>query len=172
MTRKVGHYTHVTPNSSAIALLAICEQVLGEDHPDTATRLNNLGLLLRDMGDLAGARTYLEQVLAIFEHVLGLDHPNTEAVRRNLARLDSPSQTREQQIAAIREQTDAAVASALASDDTQARAALAEQLEQQARLAEAGEAAGSPYLDLAAHLRDLIVRLRESKDGDAPGGAS
>ena len=40
-------------------------------HPDTATSLNNLGMLLQAMGDLAGARPYLERSLAIREQVLG-----------------------------------------------------------------------------------------------------
>ena len=39
------------------------------------------------------------------------------------------------------------------------QAALAQQLEEQARWAEDGEAEGSPYLALAAHLRTLMARL-------------
>jgi tetratricopeptide (TPR) repeat protein len=54
--------------------LAITEQVLGPQHPDTATSLNNLGSLLRAQGDLAGARPYLERALAIREQVLGPSH--------------------------------------------------------------------------------------------------
>jgi hypothetical protein len=30
--------------------------VLGPEHPDTAMRLNNLALLLKDQGDFEGAR--------------------------------------------------------------------------------------------------------------------
>ena len=36
--------------------LAICENVLGPEHPDTATSLNNLARLLQAQGDLAAAR--------------------------------------------------------------------------------------------------------------------
>src|ERR1700757_634931 len=36
--------------------LAICEKTLGPEHPHTATNLNNLALLLRKLGDYAGAR--------------------------------------------------------------------------------------------------------------------
>jgi tetratricopeptide (TPR) repeat protein len=50
---------------------------LGEDHPDTAAVLNNLGGLLKEMGDLAGARPYLEQALAVTRRALGEDHPRT-----------------------------------------------------------------------------------------------
>ena len=39
--------------------LAIREKVLGAEHPDTATSLNNLAILLRAQGDLAAARPLL-----------------------------------------------------------------------------------------------------------------
>jgi tetratricopeptide (TPR) repeat protein len=48
-----------------------------EAAPDTALSLNNLGGLLRAMGDLAGARPYYERALAIREKSLGPDHPDT-----------------------------------------------------------------------------------------------
>jgi hypothetical protein len=43
--------------------LAIREKVLGRENPDTATSLANLALLLRDQGDLAGARPPMERAL-------------------------------------------------------------------------------------------------------------
>ena len=39
--------------------------MLGEEHPDTALSLNNLGSLLQAMGDLAGARPYYERALVL-----------------------------------------------------------------------------------------------------------
>jgi tetratricopeptide (TPR) repeat protein len=57
--------------------LAIREQVLGPQHPDTAQSLNNLGALLYAQGDLAGAKPYLERALAIWEQVRGPEHPDT-----------------------------------------------------------------------------------------------
>jgi tetratricopeptide (TPR) repeat protein len=51
--------------------LAICKRVLGPEHPNTATSLNNLGFLLRAQGDLAGARPYYERAQAIRKRVLG-----------------------------------------------------------------------------------------------------
>jgi hypothetical protein len=58
--------------------------VLGLNHPQTTTSLNNLALVLRDQGDLAGARTLHERALAIRETHLGPDHPATEESRREL----------------------------------------------------------------------------------------
>lgn len=67
--------------------LAINEKVYGPHHPDVARDLNNLGMLLKAEGDLAGAREHLERALAIFEKALGPNHPNTRTVRNNLANL-------------------------------------------------------------------------------------
>ena len=67
--------------------LAMREKVLGPDHPDTATSLHNLALLLRDQGDLAGARPLFERALAIREKVLGPEHPDTATSLSNLAGL-------------------------------------------------------------------------------------
>lgn len=67
--------------------LAIREAVLGKEHPDTATSLNNLGMLLKKNSDLAAAKSYLERALAIFEKSLGSGHPSTQTVRSNLAAL-------------------------------------------------------------------------------------
>src|SRR5262245_39738540 len=70
-----GRYAAAVP--LAEQALAICLRVLGDDHPDTAGSLNNLGLLLQAQGDYAGARPHFEQALAICLRVLGEDHPNT-----------------------------------------------------------------------------------------------
>jgi tetratricopeptide (TPR) repeat protein len=57
--------------------LAIRKKVLGEQHPDTALSLNNLGTLLRAQGDYVAARPYYEQALAIRRKVLGEQHADT-----------------------------------------------------------------------------------------------
>ena len=54
--------------------LAIVEEALGPEHPNTASSLNNLARLLQDQGDLAGARPLLERALAIREKALGPEH--------------------------------------------------------------------------------------------------
>jgi tetratricopeptide (TPR) repeat protein len=67
--------------------LAIREKVLGPEHPDTATSLAGLAVLLQDQGDLVGARPLYERALAIREKVLGPEHPDTAASLANLALL-------------------------------------------------------------------------------------
>ncbi|MCB8934798.1 MAG: tetratricopeptide repeat protein [Candidatus Promineofilum sp.] len=89
---------------------AVRERVLGPEHPDTATSLNNLGYLLRAMGDLArpasaarprirwhrphnwgpcsgDRRRATERALAVRERVLGPEHPDTAAGLNNLGYL-------------------------------------------------------------------------------------
>ena len=63
------------------------ESSLGPEHPDTATSLNNLALLLQAQGDLAGARPLYERALAIREKALGPEHPHTATSLNNLALL-------------------------------------------------------------------------------------
>jgi tetratricopeptide (TPR) repeat protein len=81
----LGSYTQARPYFEQV--LAIREQVLGPEHPDTATSLNNLALLLKDQGDYEAARPLYERVLTIWWQVLGPKHPWTVAVRNNLAML-------------------------------------------------------------------------------------
>ena len=52
--------------------------------PNVATGVNNLGLVLQALGDLAGARAAFERALAIFVKFLPADHPNIRIVRDNL----------------------------------------------------------------------------------------
>ncbi|HMF29697.1 MAG TPA: tetratricopeptide repeat protein, partial [Candidatus Cybelea sp.] len=67
------------------------EKVLGPEHPDTATTLNNLAYLLQAQGDLAAARPLYERALAIREKVLGPEHPDTATNLSKLGRLLSAS---------------------------------------------------------------------------------
>ncbi len=59
--------------------------MLGERHPDYATSLNNLALLLKSQGDYAAARPLYEQALAIRKEVLGERHPDYAHSLNNLA---------------------------------------------------------------------------------------
>jgi Flp pilus assembly protein TadD len=68
--------------------LAIFERVLGSDHPNVATLVNNLGMVLQYLGDLAGARAAYERALRIFEEFLPPEHPSIRTVRGNLEGLD------------------------------------------------------------------------------------
>jgi CHAT domain-containing protein/tetratricopeptide (TPR) repeat protein len=51
-------------------------RVRGDDHPDTATSLNNLGYMLSAAGATAEARSCYERALAVRRRALG-DHPDT-----------------------------------------------------------------------------------------------
>ena len=57
--------------------LQVTEQANGPQHPDTATSLDNLGMLLRNVNELDEARPLLERALKIREQVLGPQHPDT-----------------------------------------------------------------------------------------------
>ena len=63
-------------------------KALGPDNPDTATSLNNLGVLLRFQGRYYGeAEELLRRALAIREAELGPNHPDTAISLNNLALL-------------------------------------------------------------------------------------
>jgi tetratricopeptide (TPR) repeat protein len=72
-----GRGTYLAAQPLYERALAIREKVLGPEHPETASSLNNLALLLQAQGDLAGARPLFERALAIREKVLGREHPDT-----------------------------------------------------------------------------------------------
>jgi tetratricopeptide (TPR) repeat protein len=63
---------------------AVRERVLGPDHPDTATGLNNLAELLWTQGELTLARALYERAIAIRERILGPDHSDTGESLHNL----------------------------------------------------------------------------------------
>ena len=63
--------------------LAIWEQQLGADHPDTATSLNNLAGLYRAQGRYSEAEPLYQRALTVAEAVLGSEHPTTVTFRNN-----------------------------------------------------------------------------------------
>jgi tetratricopeptide (TPR) repeat protein len=65
--------------------LKINEAAFGSDHPSVAICLNNLGLLLQELGDLAQARALFELALKIDEAAFGPDHPSVATGLNNLA---------------------------------------------------------------------------------------
>ncbi len=67
--------------------ISIGEKTLGPEHPNLATRLNNLAGLYQDQGKYAEAEPLYRRSLGIFEKVLGKGHPSTERVRANYAAL-------------------------------------------------------------------------------------
>jgi tetratricopeptide (TPR) repeat protein len=60
-------------------------RVLGAEHSNTVTSMNNLAETLRAQGDLAGARGLQQQVLDLRRRALGMEHPDTLLSMNNLA---------------------------------------------------------------------------------------
>ncbi|MBO7651432.1 MAG: CHAT domain-containing protein, partial [Bacteroidales bacterium] len=52
------------------------KKILGEEHPDYAQSLNNIGIVYGDMGDYQNALKYHLQALEIRKKVLGEEHPD------------------------------------------------------------------------------------------------
>jgi serine/threonine protein kinase/class 3 adenylate cyclase/Tfp pilus assembly protein PilF len=71
----------------AAASLALREELLGPNHPETATALNDLASLLHSGGDFAAARPLYERALAIREATLGPEALDTAVTLNNLAML-------------------------------------------------------------------------------------
>ena len=68
-----------------VQLLTDSIRILGPDHPDTLTILNNLAGAYESAGRLDEAITLYEQVLPNRTRILGEDHPDTLTSRNNLA---------------------------------------------------------------------------------------
>ncbi|MFD0578197.1 tetratricopeptide repeat protein [Dactylosporangium darangshiense] len=66
--------------------LAITENALGPDHPDTATRLDKLAMTLWALGRAGDAEPLVRRALAITENALGPEHPDAATRLSNLAR--------------------------------------------------------------------------------------
>ncbi|MEH2407794.1 MAG: tetratricopeptide repeat protein [Nostoc sp.] len=60
------------------------KRLLGDEHPDVATSLNNLAALYESQGRYSDAEPLYIQAVAIAEKQLGANHPNTITIRKNL----------------------------------------------------------------------------------------
>ncbi len=67
--------------------LRIREQVLGEQHPDTAQTLSNLAYLYHHQDQFEEAMHFLQRSLFIRQQVLGVEHPDTATSLNALALL-------------------------------------------------------------------------------------
>jgi len=72
-------------SGSLTPIVAECERVLGDTHPDTLTCRNNLAYAYRMAGRLDEAIALYRRTLADRERVLGDTHPDTSISRINLA---------------------------------------------------------------------------------------
>jgi tetratricopeptide (TPR) repeat protein len=61
--------------------------MLGAEHPDTATSLNTLALVLHSQGDYEAAQPLIERALTIREKMLGTQHHYTAHSLSSLAAL-------------------------------------------------------------------------------------
>jgi hypothetical protein len=64
--------------------LGLRETVLGKEHPDTLTTMNNLANVLSDQGKYEQAEEMHRQTLGLRETVLGKEHPFTLISMNNL----------------------------------------------------------------------------------------
>jgi CHAT domain-containing protein len=80
-----GRYSEAEPLYKQA--LAIRKQQLGDNHPDTATSLNNLAALYQSQGRYSEAEPLYKQALAIRKQQLGDNHPDTATSLNNLALL-------------------------------------------------------------------------------------
>ncbi len=69
------------------SVLAICERVLGPEHPGTLSSLNNLANLHAEQGKYELAEPLYQRALETSERVLGPEHPDTLSTVNNLAAL-------------------------------------------------------------------------------------
>lgn len=62
-------------------------RVLGKEHPDTLTSMNNLAGLYESQGKCEAAKALYEETLQLRKKILGLEHPQTLGSINKLARL-------------------------------------------------------------------------------------
>ena len=68
--------------------LDIRKQLLGENHPDTATSYNNIGAVYDDKGDYDTALENYNKAKVILEQKLPSTHPNILTVKRNISKCE------------------------------------------------------------------------------------
>ena len=75
------------PSPLCSRVLEARERVVGREHPDTLTSVNNLALVLLTRGDYAAAEPLYRRALEARERVVGREHPDTLQSVNNLAGL-------------------------------------------------------------------------------------
>ena len=64
--------------------LAMRKRLLGDEHPDVATSLNNLALLYNNQGRYGEAEPLYQEALAMWKRLLGDGHPDVASSLNNL----------------------------------------------------------------------------------------
>jgi len=83
--RELGEYAASEPHLRAA--LELRKRILGDDHHDTLTSINETGVLLQAQGKLDEAMPYLREALEGCRRVLGDDHPDTLGSMNNMGLL-------------------------------------------------------------------------------------
>lgn len=65
-------------------VVAIRQKILGQEHPDTASSLTDLGIVATGQGEYDAAQMYYEQALTIQKKILGFNHLDIAATINNL----------------------------------------------------------------------------------------
>jgi CHAT domain-containing protein/Flp pilus assembly protein TadD len=81
----MGEYAEAEPLLKEA--LRIRQKILGREHPDTATSLNNLAAIYLTMADYAKAELLYKEALEIRQKIFGQEHPDTATSLNNLANL-------------------------------------------------------------------------------------
>lgn len=63
------------------------QRILGTEHPDTISAMNNLASTLGGQGKLEEAASMFMEVLEKRQRILGPEHPRTIVAKRNLSLL-------------------------------------------------------------------------------------
>jgi hypothetical protein len=63
------------------------QRLLGDEHPNVATSLNNLALLYAHQEHFEKAVPLLEQAVQILRQLLGEEHPSTQILHQTLAQV-------------------------------------------------------------------------------------
>jgi len=80
----LGHFN--TQKDLQETALQIFQKVHGEQHPNVATSLSDLGIAWKALGDARKAIQYQEQALAIYKKVHGDQHPDVATSLNNLGK--------------------------------------------------------------------------------------
>ncbi len=67
--------------------LSIRKELLGDDHPETASTYNNMASVYEKQGKYENALEYYSKARAVRENALGSDHPDTASTYNNMGSL-------------------------------------------------------------------------------------